>query len=96
MRRQGKVSNYFYFVETQKRKLKDFEQFGFEDEEEHKEIEDNEEPMPFMLFKVNKVEKYYENKIGSIVRFDHIHFGVREFFVNVSNYNYYNIIILLL
>lgn len=35
--------------------------------------------MPFISLNIVKKEKSYENKIGSIVRFDQIHFAMQEF-----------------
>jgi len=38
-----------------------------------------------LLFKVNKSEKVFANKIGSIIRFEEIHFATREFFINAES-----------
>ena len=39
------------------------------------------EGLPFLKIAIDKSEKKYEGKLGSIIRFEQIHFAIQEFFL---------------
>ena len=47
--------------------------------------------MPFLVLKVKKNEKKYENKVGSIIQFEEIHFAIQEFMFNIDTLMLINI-----
>lgn len=49
-----------------------------------KKAREDEERIPFVLVSIVKNTKSYEQKIGSVVRFDEIHCAMQEFSVQVN------------
>lgn len=40
--------------------------------------------MPFLVIKIKKNEKKHENKLGSIIQYEEIHFAIQEFMFNID------------
>jgi hypothetical protein len=41
--------------------------------------------VPFIIFQVLMSNKTYEDRIGSVIRYDKIRFGIQEFFIQVES-----------
>ena len=42
------------------------------------------ESLPFLKIAIDKSEKKYEGKLGSIIRYEYIHFAIQEFFLQAE------------
>ena len=42
------------------------------------------EDLPFLKIAIDKSEKKYDGKIGSMIRYEQIHFAIQEFFLQAE------------